>query len=30
MDDYLTKPFKAADLWAAIDRVVRRRPPHRT
>jgi two-component system sensor histidine kinase/response regulator len=27
MDDYLTKPFKAADLWAAIDRVVRRRPP---
>ena len=29
MDDYLTKPFKAADLWAAIDRVVRRRPPHR-
>jgi two-component system sensor histidine kinase/response regulator len=29
MDDYLTKPFKAADLWAAIDRVVRRHPPHR-
>jgi len=28
MDEYLTKPFKAADLWAAIDRVVRRRPPH--
>ena len=27
MDDYLTKPFTAADLWAAIDRVVRRRPP---
>ena len=26
MDDYLTKPFTAAQLWAAIDRVVRRRP----
>ena len=30
MDDYLTKPFKAADLWAAIDRVVRRRPQEKT
>ena len=29
MDEYLTKPFKAAELWAAIDRVVRRRPPHK-
>ncbi len=28
MDEYLTKPFKAAELWAAIDRVVRRHPPH--
>jgi two-component system sensor histidine kinase/response regulator len=27
MDDYLTKPFEAAQLWAAIDRVVKRRPP---
>ena len=25
MDEYLTKPFKAADLWAAIDRVLK--PP---
>jgi len=24
MDDYLAKPFTAADLWAAIDRVLRR------
>ena len=30
MDDYLTKPFTAADLWTAIDRVVRRRPPRKT
>ena len=30
MDEYLTKPFKAAELWAAIDRVVRRRPPRQT
>jgi two-component system sensor histidine kinase/response regulator len=30
MDDYLTKPFIAADLWAAIDRAVRRHPPHRS
>ena len=29
MDEYLTKPFKAADLWAAIDRVVRRHPPRK-
>ena len=29
MDEYLTKPFKAADLWAAIDRVLRRHPPHK-
>ena len=29
MDDYLAKPFKAAELWAAIDRVVRRHPAHR-
>jgi CheY-like chemotaxis protein len=27
MDDYLTKPFTAADLWAAIDRVLRTHPP---
>ena len=27
MDDYLTKPITSADLLAAIDRVVRRRPP---
>jgi CheY-like chemotaxis protein len=27
MDDYLAKPFTAADLWAAIDRVLRSRPP---
>jgi PAS domain S-box-containing protein len=26
MDDYLTKPVQAADLWAAIDRVVAARP----
>ncbi len=30
MDDYLTKPFTAAQLWAAIDRVVRRRPQEKT
>jgi HPt (histidine-containing phosphotransfer) domain-containing protein len=29
MDDYLAKPFNAADLWAAIDRVVRTRPPRK-
>ncbi len=27
MDEYLAKPFNAADLWAAIDRAWRRRPP---
>ena len=27
MDDYLTKPFTAADLRAAIERVLRSRPP---
>ncbi len=27
MDEYLTKPFKSADLWAAVDRVLGRRPP---
>ena len=27
MDEYLTKPFKAAKLWAAIERVVKRYPP---
>jgi len=27
MDDYLAKPFTAADLWAAIDRVLRKHPP---
>src|SRR5262245_12013166 len=27
MDEYLAKPFTAADLWAAIDRVLRSRPP---
>jgi HPt (histidine-containing phosphotransfer) domain-containing protein len=26
MDEYLAKPFTAADLWAAIDRVLRSRP----
>ena len=26
MDDYLAKPFTAADLYAAIDRVLRSRP----
>ncbi len=30
MDEYLAKPFKAADLWAAIDRVVRSHPPRKT
>jgi len=29
MDEYVTKPFKADDLWAAIDRVLKRRPPHK-
>jgi CheY-like chemotaxis protein len=27
MDDFLAKPIQAADLWAAIDRVVVARPP---
>ena len=27
MDDFLSKPIRAADLWAAIDRVVGARPP---
>ena len=27
MDDFLSKPVRAADLWAAIDRVVASRPP---
>jgi len=27
MDEYLAKPFTAADLWAAIDRVLRTHPP---
>jgi two-component system sensor histidine kinase/response regulator len=27
MDDFLAKPIQAADLWAAIDRVVGGRPP---
>ena len=27
MDECLTKPFSPADLWAAIDRVLRSRPP---
>jgi PAS domain S-box-containing protein len=27
MDDFLAKPIQAPDLWAAIDRVVRVRPP---
>jgi CheY-like chemotaxis protein len=27
MDEYLAKPFTAADLWAAIDRVMKSRPP---
>ena len=27
MDEYLTKPFSAAALWAAIDRVLKTRPP---
>jgi CheY-like chemotaxis protein len=27
MDDFLAKPIQAADLWAAMDRVVRARPP---
>ena len=31
MDDFLSKPVQAADLWAAIDRIVAvaRRPDHR-
>jgi PAS domain S-box-containing protein len=27
MDECLTKPFTAADLWAAVDRVLRAHPP---
>jgi CheY-like chemotaxis protein len=27
MDDFLAKPIQAADLWAAMDRVVGARPP---
>ncbi len=27
MDEFLSKPIHAADLWSAIDRVVARRPP---
>ena len=27
MDDFLAKPIQAADLWAAIDRVMGSRPP---
>jgi two-component system sensor histidine kinase/response regulator len=27
MDECLTKPFNAADLWGAMDRVLRTRPP---
>jgi two-component system, sensor histidine kinase and response regulator len=27
MNDFLSKPIQAADLWGAIDRVVRGRPP---
>jgi two-component system, sensor histidine kinase and response regulator len=27
MDDYLTKPLRTVELWAAIDRVLRDRPP---
>jgi CheY-like chemotaxis protein len=27
MDEYLAKPFTAADLWAAIDRILKTRPP---
>jgi PAS domain S-box-containing protein len=27
MDDYLAKPIQAADLWAAIDRVIGAHPP---
>jgi CheY-like chemotaxis protein/HPt (histidine-containing phosphotransfer) domain-containing protein len=29
MDDCLTKPFKAVDLWAAINRVLKARPPRK-
>jgi CheY-like chemotaxis protein/HPt (histidine-containing phosphotransfer) domain-containing protein len=29
MDECLTKPFSAADLWAAIDRVLRTHPPRK-
>jgi len=29
MDDCLTKPFKAIDLWAAINRVLKARPPRK-
>jgi CheY-like chemotaxis protein len=29
MDEYLVKPLNAADLWAAIDRVLKTRQPHK-
>jgi two-component system, sensor histidine kinase and response regulator len=28
MDDFLTKPVRPADLWEAVDRVLRAGPPH--
>jgi PAS domain S-box-containing protein len=30
MDECLTKPFNAADLWAAMDRVLRTHPPRQS
>jgi two-component system, sensor histidine kinase and response regulator len=30
MDEYLAKPFNAADLWAAMNRVLKTRPPRKT